>query len=186
MDHQPATNLPPAVSNASLSAGGFAMSAGRVELTLTRAPATVGRVAIANKDAILVQAASIDLFVRDLIDREKAARSNSGSLPELEALLAQVQDLRAKLITATSELDVGAVALLIKKGWLDWWDKDHISILSLGYKSGLFVLLMGLIEHFGLIPATIAATLLSKDVSEGLKQLAKLLQAGGSGDQDAA
>ena len=65
---------------------------------------------------------------------------------------------------------------------LNWWDKDHVSILGIAYKSGLFILLMGLIVHFGLIPATIAATLINKDVGEALKQLVKLLKGGGSQD----
>jgi hypothetical protein len=67
-------------------------------------------------------------------------------------------------------------------GVLNWWDKDHVSILGIAYKSGLFILLMGLIVHFGLIPATIAATLINKDVGEALKQLVKLLKGGGSQD----
>jgi len=143
---------------------------------LVKAPATVGRTVIANRDAILVQAMSAELLLGDVIDREKEARRNTGSAPELEAILAKVHDVRAMLAAAPSEPEVGATALLLKKCVLDWFDKDHVSILNLGYKSGLFVLLMGLIVYFGLIPATIAATLLSKDVGEALKQLVKLLK----------
>jgi hypothetical protein len=172
---------PPAVSNALLS-GSIVMVAGGGELTLTGAPVSVGKVAIANRDAILVQARSIELLLRDAIDREKEARSNTGSLPELQFILAAVIDMRAMLATTTSEADVGAKALSFKVGVLDWWNKDHVSILDAGYKSGLFILLMGLIVYFGLIPATIAATLINKDVGEALKQLVKLLKGGGSQD----
>jgi hypothetical protein len=143
---------------------------------VTRASDTVGRAAIANKSAILLQASSIELLLRGLIDREKETRSNSGSLPELEALLTEVGNLRASLATATAAPEVGALALSFKAGVLAWWAKDHVSIVDNCFKSSLFVLLMGLIVHFGLIPATIAATLLNKDVGEALKELAKLLK----------
>src|SRR5229473_804199 len=52
--------LPPAVSNATLSGASIIMMKGGGELTLTGAPVTVGKVAIANRDAILVQARSIE------------------------------------------------------------------------------------------------------------------------------
>jgi hypothetical protein len=166
----------PRAAIVSAETGTFSVSSVSADPIVLRGPATVGRVAIANRNAILVQAMSIELLLRDAIDREKEARRNTGSAPELEAILAKVHDLRAMLAAAPSEPDVGATALLFKKGVLDWWDKDHEAILTLGYKSGLFVLLMGLIVYFGLIPATIAATLLSKDVGEALKQLVKLLK----------
>jgi hypothetical protein len=148
----------------------------RADAIVVKGPASVGRMVIANRNAILVQAMSAELLLRDVIDREKEARRNTGSAPELEAILAKVHDVRAMLAAAPSEPEIGATALLLKKCVLDWFDKDHVSILNLGYKSGLFVLLMGLIVYFGLIPATIAATLLSKDVGEALKQLVKLLK----------
>ncbi len=148
----------------------------RTDATVVKGPAAVGRTVIANRDAILVQTMSAELLLRDVIDRETEARRNTGSAPELELILSKIHDVRAMLAAAPSESDVGATALLLKKGVLDWWNKDSESILNLGYKSGLFVLLMGLIVYFGLIPATIAATLLSKDVGEGLKSLVKLLK----------
>jgi hypothetical protein len=164
------------VGEAGVATNAFSASSVSADPVVLRGPATVGRIAIANRNAILVQAMSVELLLRDAIDREMEARRNTGSAPELEAIFAKVHDLRAMLATAPSEPDVGATALLFKKGVLDWWDKDHEAILTLGYKSGLFVLLMGLIVYFGLIPATIAATLLSKDVGEALKQLVKLLK----------
>jgi len=174
----PEPPLPPAVSNATLSGASTVIVIGQAELTLTGAPVSVGKVAIANRDAILVQARSIELLLRDAIDREKEARSNTGNLPELEFILATVIDMRTMLATAKSEAGVGAKALSFKAGVLNWWEKDHVSILDAGYKSGLFILLMGLIVYFGLIPATIAATLINKDVGEALKQLVKLLKGG--------
>jgi hypothetical protein len=159
--------------------GSFTAVGMAAEMTVTGPAVTVGKVAIINKDAIVIQAMSIELLLREVIDREKEARSNSGVLPEIEAVLAEVHDLRATLVTTTSEVVAGTKALSFKAGVLKWWDKDHESILSLGYKSSLFILLMGLIVYFGLIPATIAATLLNKDVGDALKQLVKLLQGGG-------
>jgi hypothetical protein len=101
---------------------------------------TIGRLANANRDAVLFQAVSIELLLRNAID----ARPNS-SLPELQDILNKIQELGAMLATTTSELDVGAKALSLNECVLAGLAKDHVSILDLGCKSSLFVLLMGLI-----------------------------------------
>src|ERR1700756_3102205 len=84
---------------------------------------TIGRVAIANRDAVLFQAVSIELLLRNAID----ARPNSG-LPELQDILTKIQELRAMLATTTSELDVGAKALSLKECVLAWLAKDPCAV----------------------------------------------------------
>lgn len=168
-----------AVGSTVLSAEGGTYSMGNAALTATtRTPTAVGRVTIANRDTIVIHAMSIEPLLRDAIDRLKKEGSNSESVPELENILGSVRVLHQMLLVSTAapaEANVGAQALSIKAGVAAWWANDHTAILSLGYKTGLFMLLVGLIVHFGLIPSTIAATLINKDVGDALKQLGKLL-----------
>ncbi len=175
------------VSDATLSASGRAMAAGRAELTLTPAPAAIGRIAITNRDAVLGKALSIEFLVRALVDREKEARPNAGSLPELETILADVVDLRAMLlatVAAPSDASVGAKALSFKGALVNLWNKEHVSILKLGFDASLFFLGLELIEHFGLVNATIMATVIrQKEIPEALKHLAEIMKSlGGSRD----
>jgi hypothetical protein len=156
------------------------------------APATIGRGAIANRDAILGKALSIEFLLRALIDREKEARPNAGSLPELETILAVVVDMRAMLlptVAAPSDASVGAKALSFEGALVNLWNKEHVSILKLGFdalKLGfdatLFFLGLELIEHFGLLNATIMATVIrQKEIPEALKNLAEIMKSiGGS------
>jgi hypothetical protein len=69
------------------------------------------------------------------------------------------------------------------------WNKEHVSILKLGFdalKLGfdatLFFLGLELIEHFGLLNATIMATVIrQKEIPEALKNLAEIMKSiGGS------
>ena len=59
---------------------------------------TIGRLAIANRDAVLFQAVSIELLLRNAID----ARPNS-SLLELQDILNKIQELRAMLVGMVAE-----------------------------------------------------------------------------------
>jgi hypothetical protein len=167
------------------SGASMAMATGRAELTLTPATETIGRVAIANRDVILGKALSIEFLLRALIDQEKEARPNAGSLPELETILADVVDMRAMLLTtvaAPSDASVGAKALSFKGALVNLWNKEHVSILKLGFDATLFFLGLELIEHFGLLNATIMATVIrQKETPEALKHLAEIMKSiGGS------
>jgi len=174
-----------AVGSTGLSADGGAYSisggnAGGVVTTTVR----IGRVAIANRDAILVQAMSVELLLRGAIDREKAARSNSGSLPELDAILEAVNELRAMLLTTTAATpEIGAKALSFKDDLINWWNKDSASILDRGFNAGLFVGGLILCQHFGLVSAvTVAAALHGKEFTEAIKAVAEVLKNLRSGD----
>jgi hypothetical protein len=172
--------LPPAVSNAPLSGAITGMVTSRAEMTLTGAPVTVGKTAIANRNAILVQSMSIELLLRDAIE----SRSNTLSLPELEAILATVIDLRAMLVTETSDANVGAKALSFKDALVNWWNTDHASILDRTFNAGLFVGGLMLVEQFGLVSAvTVAAAIHGKEFTEAIKAVAEVLKRiGGSRD----
>jgi hypothetical protein len=140
-------------------------------------------VAIANRDAILVQALSIELLLRDAIDQ----RANSGGLPELQTILARVVDMRAMLDTAVAapvEASVGAQALSFKNALLEWWNKNHVSILDRSFNSGLLVGGLMLVAYCGLVPvATVAAAIHGKEFTEAIKALAEVMKRiGGSRD----
>jgi hypothetical protein len=151
---------------------------------VVKGPAAVGRTVIANRDAILVQAMSVELLLRGAIDREKAARSNSGSLPELDAILEAVNELRAMLLTTTAATpEIGARALSFKDDLINWWNKDSASILDRGFNAGLFVGGLILCQHFGLVSAvTVAAALHGKEFTEAIKAVAEVLKNLRSGD----
>jgi hypothetical protein len=169
-------NLPPSSSNASPSGGTLT---GQAELTLT--PATV---AIANRDAVLGKTMSVEIQLRALIDREKDARMNVGILPELEAALADVVDMRTMLLDGT-DASIGASALSFKNALVNLWNKEHVSILKLGFDATLFFLGLELIQHFGLLNATIMATVIrQKEIPEALKHLAEIMKRLGSSSRD--
>jgi hypothetical protein len=178
--HVAGEGLAPTVSNASLSGASMGMVTGRAEMTLTGAPVTVGKTTIANRNAILVQSMSIELLLRDAIE----SRSNTVSLPELEAILAAVIDLRAILVTETSDANVGAQALSYKDALVNWWNKDRASILDRSFNAGLFVGGLMLVEQFGLVSAvTVAAAIHGKEFTEAIKAVADVLKRiGGSRD----
>ena len=155
---QTGENLPPSTSNASLSGSTLIFAKSQAELTLTPNPATVGRVVIANRNAILGKAMSVEIQLRALIDQEKDARMNAGILPELEVALADVVDIRTMLLATASDASVGARALSFKDALVNLWTKEHVSILKLGFDSTLVFLGLELIQHFGLLNATIMAT----------------------------
>ena len=90
--------------------GSFTAVGMAAEMTVTGPAVTVGKVAIINKDAIVIQAMSIELLLREVIDREKEARSNSGVLPEIEAVLAEVHDLRISVDHRPAAQCIEAVA----------------------------------------------------------------------------
>jgi hypothetical protein len=168
-----------AVGSTGLSAdgGAYSISGGNAGGGVTTT-VRIGRAAIANRDAILVQAMSVELLLRGAIDREKAARSNSGSLPELDAILEAVNELRAMLLTTTAATpEIGAKALSFKDDLINWWNEDSASILDRGFNAGLFVGGLILCQHFGMVSAvTVAAALHGKEFTEAIKAVAEVLK----------
>lgn len=175
-------NAPSASTHSVAVQGGvLTLTGGSAELKITRpSSAAVGRAVIANRDAVLVQASSIELLLSGAIDRAREARSNSGNVPELETILVAVRDLRVMLLetaAAPAEAGVGVQALSVKDGLAKWWAKDPVSILDRGYNMGLFLGGLILIGHFGLLPATIVASLIrGRDIAEAIKAAADLLK----------
>lgn len=163
------------VRNVSLKAdvGRFSISGSDANFTVT-AP---GKVVLANRDAILLQTTSIELLLTATIERMRAERSNSHSMSELDTLLAAVVDLKSMLILpAPSEESVGAAALSLRNGLLNWWRQDHVQILDRGFTMGLFGAGLALVSHFGLLPAvTVASLIRGKDLVEAFKSAADLL-----------
>lgn len=163
----------------------------QVEATVTRdeTDATViravGRTASTNRDAILIQSASIHLLLKSAIERARATGSNSTDVPALEAILAALDDLHKLLMatTAPAEIAVGARAISFRDGLVNWWDHDHVSILDRSFNMGLFAGGLMLCSHFGLVSAVTVATLIrGKEIGEALKEAAKILPRRGSKD----
>jgi hypothetical protein len=156
----------------------------RADVTVTPGRESIGRTALANRDAILIKSTIVRLLLVAEIDRAKAERSNSASVLELETIQAAVNDLHEMLSTTTAvSVDVvGEYVDRFKKGVLDWWDRDHVQILGNSFNAALFTALMELSAQVGLVQAvTIAAFIKGKDVVEALKALAKIL---GGQDKD--
>lgn len=156
----------------------------RVEAAVTRdeTDATVvravGRTASTNRDAILIQSASIQLLLKSAIERARATGSNSTDVPALEVLLAALDDLHELLMAtaAPAEIAVGARAISFKDGLANWWDRDRVSILDRSFNMGLFAGGLMLCSHFGLVSAVTVATLVrGKEIGEALKEAAKML-----------
>ena len=149
-----------------------------VEATIYTA---LGGIRIANRDVILIKSTQVRLLVTAAIDQAKAERSNSAGVPELEAILAAVDNLHEMVLTTTAlppEV-IDARVDTFKKGVLSWWAHDHVQILGNSFNGALFAALMELSAQVGLVQAvTIATILKGKDLVEALKALAKVLHGG--------
>jgi hypothetical protein len=165
------------------------MSAGG-DAGLTVTPARrliVGKSVIANKAAIYFQAVQLELQIQDRLDRAREERSNSESLEELGALKHSVAALRTAIseegLGQDDEAEIGARALSIKDGLLNWWTKDHVTILDRALNMSLFAGGLGLCAAFGIIPAiTVGVIIRGKEITDALKAGVDLLKSVGSGD----
>jgi hypothetical protein len=173
-------------TNLRAEGGTFAVIGARAEMTVTpRSPDAVGRVVIANRDSVIVQARTIELLLSGAIERAKETRSNSESLPDLEAIHGAAIDLLQSLLSSTTltEGNAGTNALSFKDGLVRWWSKDHASILDRSYNAGLFTAGLLLCATFGLIPAVTIATLIKgKEMKEVLESCVEVLKRLGVGD----
>jgi hypothetical protein len=180
-----------------LEARGTAMSAGSAQFTLTsNAPGLtvtparrliVGKVVIANKAAIYFQALQLELQIEGRIVIAREERSNSESVEELEALKQSVAALRTAISEEATgqddEAGIGAKALSIKDGLLNWWTKDHVTILDRAYNMSLFAGGLGLCCASGILPAiTVGVIIRGKEITDALKAGVDLLKSVGSGD----
>jgi hypothetical protein len=177
----PPPGIPPVNSQVELAgqasimvkAGSFGVIGNDADLIVTRSQRlVVGKIVIANKAAIYFQAVQLELQLQDQIDRAIEGRSNSVSVEKLEAICVSVRNLRIGLSAETSpdEAEIGARALSIKDGVLDWWANDHVKILDAAYSTVLFAGCLGLIYTFGTVPAVVAGTIVrGKQVGDALK-----------------
>jgi hypothetical protein len=178
----PPPGIPPVNSQVELAArstimtagtANFAVTSNDADLTVTRSQRlVVGKIVIANKAAIYFQAVQLELQLQDQIDRAIEERSNSVSVEKLEAICVSVRNLRNGLSAETSpdEAEIGARALSIKDGVLDWWANDHVKILDAAYNTVLFAGCLGLIYTFGTVPAVVAGSIVrGKQVGDALK-----------------
>lgn len=170
---RPASSEAPDIVVMKAETGRFAITGGNASFIVSS-----GKVVIGNRDAILLQATSIELLLSATIERMKAERINSHSMPELDVLLGAVTDLKSMLVVASpSEEKVGAAALSIRDGLLNWWRQDHAQILDRSFTMGLFAGGLALVSHFGLLPAvTVASLIRGKDLVEAFKAAGELLE----------
>ncbi|WP_407193225.1 hypothetical protein [Bradyrhizobium sp. STM 3566] len=136
----------------------------------------VGKAASANREVILLQSTSIQLLLTSAIERAKVERTNSTSVPELEAILLAAQELHRSLLQTESPADViGEKAITFKRGVANWYTRDHVSILNRTFDRGMFVAAIGLCVWAGVIPSAIAAFIVHpKESVELVKELNKL------------
>jgi hypothetical protein len=163
-------------------AGGAAVRAlaggERPDTVVATVHTAIGSTRTANRDAILIKSTTVRLLLTAAIDRARAERSNSAGIPELEAILAAVDDLHEMVSTASVPTEVArAKVTTFKQGLLNWWDRDHVEIIGNSFNAGLFTALMELTAQVGLVQAVTIATLLKgKDIVEALTALAKILR----------
>jgi hypothetical protein len=123
-----------------------------------------------------MQSASIQLLLAGAIDQAKEAGSNSTNIPALESILSAAQEMHQMLLATAPADAIGEKALSFRAGVANWWTHEHVSILSRSFDMGLFTALVGICVLAGVLPATIAATLVRpKEIVEALKEVGKLL-----------
>jgi hypothetical protein len=108
-------------------------------------------------------------------------------LRKLETLKRSVTALRTAIAEEgtgqNDEAEIGAKALSIKDCLLNWWNKDHVTILDRAYNMSLFAGGLGLCCAFGILPAITAGVIIrGKEITDALKADVELLKLAGSGE----
>jgi hypothetical protein len=177
VQHSPDVVYSPTVELQTAAVDEVAVAVDEIDATVIRAaPASIGTATLANRDSILIQSLSVQLLLKDAIDRAKAERLNSASVSELEEILSANEALHRMLLTTTSLDAVGETALSLRAGLVKWLSRDPASILDRGYDFGLFTAVVGICVLAGVIPSAIAAVLVRpKETVEILKEINKFL-----------
>jgi hypothetical protein len=141
---------------------------------------SVGRASLANRDSITIQAASVEVLLRDAIDRLKEVRPNSDRIAELESLRSVIAEFR-QLLSGMPPADAiaGAKALCIRDGLVNWWNHEQLSITDRDFDMGLFAGALALCAQAGLIPpAKVASLIRGKHLRHALSEAVKSLASG--------